>query len=123
MTEHRIGTQEEWKAKRDELLIEEKELTRRGDELARKRRDLPCVPVEKEYHFETETGTKTLSDLFHARSHLLVHHFMFAPPYEAGFPVSLTIADTLAPQVPLLIASDTAPLLAAREPSANLNAY
>jgi len=53
MTEHRIGTQEEWQAERDELLIEEKELTRRGDELARKRRGLPWVPVEKDYHFQT----------------------------------------------------------------------
>jgi predicted dithiol-disulfide oxidoreductase (DUF899 family) len=57
MADHRIGTQEEWQAKRDELLREEKELTRRGDELARKRRELPWVPVEKHYRFETEHGT------------------------------------------------------------------
>src|ERR687888_2310266 len=77
MTEHRIGTQEEWQAERDELLKEEKELTRLGDELARKRRELPWVPVEKEYAFETEEGTKTLADLFDGRSQLLVYHFMF----------------------------------------------
>ena len=123
MTEHRIGTQEEWKAKRDELLIEEKELTRRGDELAGKRRELPWVPVEKEYHFETETGTKTLSDLFHGRSQLLVYHFMFGPPYEAGCPVCSSIADTLAPQVPHLKARDTTLLLASRAPVAKLIAY
>src|SRR5213082_268633 len=73
MTEHRIGTQEEWQAERDELLKEEKELTHRGDELARKRRELPWVPVEKEYRFETERGEKTLADLFDGRSQLLVY--------------------------------------------------
>src|SRR3989440_2855071 len=123
MTEHRIGTQEEWQAERDELLIEEKELTRRGDELARKRRELPWVPVEKDYHFETEAGTKTLTDLFHGRSQLLVYHFMFGPPYEAGCPVCSSIADTLAPQVPHLKARDTTLLLASRAPLAKLIAY
>jgi len=123
MTEHRIGTQEEWQAERDELLIEEKELTRRGDELARKRRGLPWVPVEKDYHFQTEAGMKTLSDLFDGRSQLLVYHFMFGPPYEAGCPVCSSIADTLAPQVPHLKARDTTLLLASRAPLAKLIAY
>ena len=100
MTEHRIGTKEEWQAERDELLKEEKELTRRSDELARKRRELPWVPVEKDYRFETEDGTKTLADLFDGRSQLLVYHFMFGPPYEAGCPVCSSIADTLAPRCP-----------------------
>ena len=77
MSEHRIGTQEEWQAERDELLKEEKELTRRGDELARKRRELPWVPVQKDYRFETEGGTKILAELFDGRSQLLVYHFMF----------------------------------------------
>ena len=67
MTEHRIGTQQEWQAERDELLKEEKELTRRGDELARRRRELPWIPVEKDYRFETEDGTKTLADLLGIR--------------------------------------------------------
>ena len=58
MPEHRIATQEEWQAERDALLKEEKELTHRSDELARKRQGLPWVPVEKEYSFETEDGTK-----------------------------------------------------------------
>src|SRR6184192_2271040 len=71
MTEHRIGTQEEWQAERDELLREEKELTRRGDELTGKRRELPWVPVEKDYRFETEAGAKTLADLFDGSAQLL----------------------------------------------------
>ncbi len=84
MTEHRIGTQEEeeWRVERDELLKEEKELTRRGDELARKRRELPWVPVEKDYRFETEDGTTTLAELFDGKSQLLVYHFMFGPSFD-----------------------------------------
>src|SRR5205809_7485079 len=99
MTEHRIGTQDEWQAERDELLMEEKELTRRGDDLARNRRELPWVPVEKDYRFETEAGTKTPTDLFDVSSPLLLHHFMFRQTSQAGCPVCSYISDTLAPQV------------------------
>ncbi len=123
MAEHRIGTQEEWQAERDELLKEEKELTRRGDELAKKRRELPWVPVEKNYQFETEDGTKTLADLFDGRSQLLVYHFMFGPPYETGCPVCSSIADTLAAQVAHLKARDTTLLLASRAPLEKLLAF
>ncbi|HEY1369127.1 MAG TPA: DUF899 domain-containing protein [Gaiellaceae bacterium] len=123
MTEHRIGTQEEWQAERDALLKEEKELTRRGDELTRKRQELPWVPVEKDYRFETEDGTRSLAELFDGRSQLLVYHFMFGPPYTAGCPVCSSIADTLAPQVPHLKARDTTLLLASRAPLEKLLAY
>jgi predicted dithiol-disulfide oxidoreductase (DUF899 family) len=123
MTEQRIVTQDEWQTERDELLKEEKELTRRGDELARRRRGLPWVRVEKGYRFETEGGTKALADLFDGRSQLLVYHFMFGPPYEAGCPVCSSIADTLAAQVPHLKARDTTLLLASRGPLAKLLAY
>jgi predicted dithiol-disulfide oxidoreductase (DUF899 family) len=77
MTDHKIGTREEWLAARLELLEAEKELTRRGDELARRRQELPWVPVDKEYVFETVDGKKTLADLFAGRSQLLVYHLMF----------------------------------------------
>jgi predicted dithiol-disulfide oxidoreductase (DUF899 family) len=77
MTKYRVGTREEWLAARTELLEREKELTRRSDELARRRQTLPWVAVEKNYIFETGQGTKTLADLFDARSQLLVYHFMF----------------------------------------------
>jgi predicted dithiol-disulfide oxidoreductase (DUF899 family) len=123
MTEQRIGTQEEWQAERDALLKEEKELTRRGDELARKRRGLPWVPVEKDYRFETENGAKTLAELFDGGSQLLVYHFMFGPSWEAGCPVCSSIADTLAPQVPHLKARDTTLLLTSRAPLEKLVAY
>ena len=121
--QHKIGTQEEWQAARDELLAEEKALTRRGDELARKRRALPWVPVEKEYAFDTVDGTKTLAELFGGRSQLVVYHFMFGPDYDAGCPVCTSIADTLAPQAPHLRAKDTTLLLASRAPLPKLISY
>jgi predicted dithiol-disulfide oxidoreductase (DUF899 family) len=123
MPEHRVGTQEEWQAEREELLREEKELTSRGDELARRRRELPWVPVENEYRFETEDGTRTLAELFAGRSQLLVYHFMFGPSYTAGCPVCSSIADTLAPQVPHLKARDANLLLVSRAPLEKLLDY
>jgi predicted dithiol-disulfide oxidoreductase (DUF899 family) len=123
MTEHRVGTQEEWQAERDALLREEKELTRRGDELAAKRRELPWVAVEKDYRFETEGGATTLADLFEGRSQLLVYHFMFGPDWDAGCPVCSSFADTLNAQIPHLRARDTTLLLASRAPLEKLLAY
>jgi predicted dithiol-disulfide oxidoreductase (DUF899 family) len=123
MTEPRIGTHAEWQAERDELLKEEKELTRRGDELARKRRELPWVPMEEDYRFETEDGGKTLADLFAGRSQLVVYHFMFGPTWTGGCPVCSSIADTLAPQAPHLRARDATLLLASRAPLEKLRAY
>src|SRR5256885_661991 len=76
-TDHKIGTGEEWRAARLELLEAEKALMRRSDELARRRQELPWVPVEKDYVFETDEGRKTLAELFDGRSQLLVYHFMF----------------------------------------------
>ena len=123
MTNHRIETQEEWAAARAELLVRENEHTRLGGELARQRRELPWVPVEKDYRFETEDGTKTLAELFDGRSQLMVYHFMFAPPWDAGCPICSSIADTLAPQVAHLKAKDTTLLLASRAPLQKLLAY
>ena len=90
----RVGTPEEWRAARIALLEREKELTRRSDELARERQELPWVPVEKEYRFETVEGSKTLPELFDGRSQLLVYHFMFGPAYTAGCPTCSAAADT-----------------------------
>ena len=82
MLEHVVATREEWLAASQELLAAEKEHSRRGDELARRRRQLPWVPIQKEYTFETNEGTKTLADLFDGRSQLLVYHFMFGFGYR-----------------------------------------
>ena len=123
MTDHRTGTREEWLSARLELLAAEKELTRRGDEVARLRRELPWVAIEKEYLFDTDGGPASLADLFEGRSQLLVYHFMFGPPYETGCPVCSSIADTLNPQVPHLGARDTTLLLASRGPLERLLAF
>jgi predicted dithiol-disulfide oxidoreductase (DUF899 family) len=123
MNKHRIGTQVEWQAERDELLKEEKELTRRNDELARKRRELPWVPVEKEYRFETEDGTKSLAELFDGRSQLLIYHFMFGPSYEAGCTVCSSIADMLDPNVVHLKARDVTLICSSRAPLDKLLDY
>ena len=123
MTEPKIGTQEEWQAARDELLKEEKELTHRGDELTKKRQELPWVPVEKDYEFETTDGTKSLADLFDGHSQLLIYHFMFGPPYDAGCIACSSITDTLAPNVPHLAARDTKLMLVSRAPLERLQAY
>ena len=123
MPEHRVGTQEEWQAERDELLAKEKELTRLNDELAERRRQLPWVPVEKEYSFETEDGTKSLADLFDGRSQLLIYHFMFGPAYEAGCPVCSSIADTLEPNAVHLRARDVTLICSSRAPLEKLIGY
>ena len=93
MTDHKTGTREEWLAARLRLLEAEKELTRRGDELARQRQELPWVRVEKAYRFETDQGNVSLADLFRGRSQLLVYHFMFGADYAAGCASCSAIAD------------------------------
>jgi predicted dithiol-disulfide oxidoreductase (DUF899 family) len=123
----RVGTRDEWLAARVELLDEEKELTRRGDELARKRRELPWVPVEKEYSFETREGTKTLAELFDARSQLLVYHFMFGPSVEgwpeAGCPGCSYTADSLDGAAVHLPPHDVTFVAVSRAPLDRLEAY
>jgi predicted dithiol-disulfide oxidoreductase (DUF899 family) len=123
MTEHNVGTREEWHAAREKLLEQEKELTHRSDELARQRRELPWVPVDKEYRFETNDGTKTLAELFDGRSQLLVYHFMFGPEYTAGCPVCSSGADTYNGAVPHLNARDVTFTCISRAPLEKLQAY
>ena len=91
--QHKTVSRDEWLAARLGLLEAEKELTRRSDELARRRQELPWVRVDKEYRFETDEGTASLADLFQGRSQLLVYHFMFGPDYAAGCPSCSAIAD------------------------------
>jgi predicted dithiol-disulfide oxidoreductase (DUF899 family) len=123
MTTHKVGTREEWQAARDQLLAEEKELTRRNDELAKKRRELPWVPVEEEYSFETEAGAKSLAELFDGRSQLLLYHVMFGPTYEAACTVCSSIVDTIAANAVHLAARDVTMLLVSRAPVEKLEAY
>jgi predicted dithiol-disulfide oxidoreductase (DUF899 family) len=84
MPEHKIGTREDWQTARDELARLEAEQAEREEEIKRRRRELPWVPVEKEYEFETEEGKKTLAELFDGRSQLLAYNIMYGPDYELG---------------------------------------
>jgi predicted dithiol-disulfide oxidoreductase (DUF899 family) len=122
-SQHKIGTRDEWAAAREELLAREKEHTRLGDELARQRRDLPWVRVEKDYRFETDEGTRTLADLFDGRSQLLVYHFMFGPSYEAGCTTCSSMADTIDGALPHLHARDVTMTYVSQAPLAKLQAY
>ena len=123
MSDHKIATREEWLAAREQLLAREKEHTRLGDELARQRRELPWVPVEKEYRFDTDDGEKALVELFDGRSQLLVYHFMFGPSYQAGCPVNSSMADTVDGVLPHLHARDVTFLLVSQAPLEKLRAY
>ena len=123
MADHEIGTREEHQAAREELLKREKELTRVSDELAKERRELPWVPIEKDYSFDTEAGPKTLAELFDGRSQLMAYHFMFGPTYTAGCPVCSSGADTYNGAVPHLNARDVTFLCISRAPLEKLQAY
>jgi predicted dithiol-disulfide oxidoreductase (DUF899 family) len=123
MTEHRVGTRQEWLAARTKLLEAERELTRRSDQLARERRDLPWVRVDKDYRFETNEGTKTLEELFGGRSQLLVYHFMFGPAYDAGCPTCSAAADTFDGGVVHMNQRDVTFLCVSRAPLEKLQAY
>jgi predicted dithiol-disulfide oxidoreductase (DUF899 family) len=120
---HTTGSSEEHQAARLELLAAEKELTRRGDELARRRRELPWVPIGKEYVFDTDDGEKTLGELFDDRSQLLVYHFMFGPRWTEGCPVCSYWADSFNGAVIHLAHRDVTMLCASRAPIDRLQAY
>jgi len=123
MTKHRTGTRKEWLAERLQLLEAEKELTRRSDELARRRQELPWVRIDKDYRFETEKGSASLADLFRGRSQLLVYHFMFGPDYTAGCPSCSSIADGFNGFAVHLANHDVMLWAVSRAPLAKLQAY
>jgi predicted dithiol-disulfide oxidoreductase (DUF899 family) len=123
MTRHITGTRNEWLPARLELFGAEKELTRRSDELARRRQELPWVRIDKEYRFETDEGSASLADLFRGRSQLLVYHFMFGPDYTAGCPSCSMIADGFDGFVVHLANHDVTLAAVSRAPLAKLQAY
>src|SRR5262249_4812324 len=106
-----------------ELLQAEKDLTGRGDELARRRQELPWVRVDKAYRFDTEEGSASLADLFRGRSQLLVYHFMFGPDYTAGCPSCSAIADGFNGIAVHLAHHDVMLWAVSRAPLAKLQAY
>jgi predicted dithiol-disulfide oxidoreductase (DUF899 family) len=123
MTGHLTGTRKDWLAARLDLLDAEKELTRRSDELAQRRRELPWVRIDKDYVFETDEGRASLADLFRGRSQLLVYHFMFGPDYTAGCPSCSSIADGFNGVAAHLANHDVMLWAVSRAPLAKLAAY
>src|SRR3954462_11963981 len=123
MNAYQTGTREEWLAARIELLDAEKAHTRQGDELARRRQELPWVRVEKDYEFDTDDGPASLRDLFRGRSQLIVYHFMFGPDYSAGCPSCSAIADGFNGFVVHLANHDVTLSAVSRAPLGKLQAY
>ncbi|HYJ31930.1 MAG TPA: DUF899 domain-containing protein, partial [Candidatus Binatia bacterium] len=123
MTKHKTGTRKEWLAARLDLLEAEKEHTRKSDELARRRQELPWVRIDKEYQFDTDEGRASLKDLFRGRSQLLVYHFMFGPDYKAGCPSCSAIADGFNGIAVHLANHDVMLTAVSRAPLAKLQAY
>jgi predicted dithiol-disulfide oxidoreductase (DUF899 family) len=123
MTAHTTGTADEHLTARLELLAAEKEHTRRGDELARMRRALPWVPIEKRYLFDTDEGEKSLAELFDGRSQLLVYHFMFGPEWTLGCPVCSYWADSFDGGVVHLAHRDVTMMCVSRAPLDRIESY
>jgi predicted dithiol-disulfide oxidoreductase (DUF899 family) len=124
LTEHRIGTREQWQEARDELAKLEAEQAERGAEIKRKRRELPWVPVEKEYVFDTAEGKKSLGDLFEGRSQLLAYNVMFGPDYTNGAcPGCTSLADGLDGQLIHMNKRDVTLMAFSRAPIERLVAY
>src|SRR5438067_4468024 len=124
MHEHRIGTREEWQVARDELAKLEAEQAQRNEEITRTRRDLPWVPVEKQYEFDTEDGKKTLGELFDGRSQLLAYNIMFGPDYTLGAcPGCTSLADGLDGTLVHMRHRDVTLLCFSRAPVDRLTSY
>jgi predicted dithiol-disulfide oxidoreductase (DUF899 family) len=123
MTSHKVGTREEWQEARNALLERENEHAQRSEELARARQELPWVPVEKEYTFATEEGTKTLAELFDGRSQLLAYNIMFGPSYEAACPGCSGLADHLDAALVHLSHRDVTLICFSRAPLEKLQPY
>jgi predicted dithiol-disulfide oxidoreductase (DUF899 family) len=122
-TPHKTGTREEWLKARIDLLKAEKDLTHRSDALAEQRQNLPWVPVEKPYRFDTDKGPATLADLFQGRSQLIVYHFMYGPDYKAGCPSCSSLADSFNGVYQHLAHHDVMFWAVSRAPLATLQAY
>src|SRR3954454_19304404 len=124
MTPHNVGTREEWQAARDELAKLEAEHAELTQKVTEKRRELPWVPVEKDYELDTEDGKKTLAELFEGRSQLLAYNVMYGPDYTLGAcPGCTSLADTLDSARVHLNHMDVTLIAFSRAPIDELSAY
>jgi predicted dithiol-disulfide oxidoreductase (DUF899 family) len=121
--QHRVVSRDEWLAARRQLLSQEKEFTRRRDELSAERRELPWVRVDKDYVFDTPDGKATLADLFDGRSQLMVYHFMFGPDWEQGCPSCSFVSDHIDGANWHLPHRDVTLLAVSRAPLAQIEAF
>ena len=122
-TTHQVVSPEKWIEARRAHLVKEKQLTRQRDELARERRELPWVKVEKEYAFDTPRGKATLADLFAGRTQLLIYHFMFGPQWSEGCPSCSFVCDHIDGAVPHLAARDVTLTMVSRAPLGKIEAF
>src|SRR3954452_5603097 len=124
MADHKTGTREEWESARDELAKLEAEHAERNNEIKKKRRELPWVPVEKEYEFDTVEGKKTLDELFDGRSQLLAYNIMYGPDYTKGAcPGCTSLGDEFSGPLVHLNHQDVTFLCFSRAPIDRLAAY
>jgi len=121
--DHEVVSNSEWLRACGEFLAEEKEFTRRSDDLARRRRELPWTPVEREYIFDGPRGRMSLADLFDGRSQLATYHFMFGPDWAEGCPGCSYVTDHIDGAVEHLRARDVTPVLVSRAPLEKLAAF
>src|SRR4051795_7794165 len=120
---NKVVTRDEWKAAIDGVHKREDDLARLDEAIAKERQELPWLPIEREYVFDTEDGKKTLVELFAGRSQLLIYHLMFGPTYEAACPGCTTLADGFDGAVPHLNARDITLIALSRAPIEKLTAY
>jgi predicted dithiol-disulfide oxidoreductase (DUF899 family) len=119
----KVGTEQEWQAARKELLTAERELEEHAERVEEQRRELPWVPVEKEYSFATEEGPKSLPELFDGRSQLLIYHLMFGEDWEVACPGCSSLADGLSGTVVHLNDRDLTLICMSKAPLEKLDAY
>jgi predicted dithiol-disulfide oxidoreductase (DUF899 family) len=119
----RVGTEQEWRAARKELLANESQLEEQAERVERQRRELPWVPVEKEYRFATESGSRTLPELFEGRSRLLIYHLMFGEEWEVACPGCTSLADGLSGTLVHVNGHDATLICMSQAPPEKLVAY
>src|SRR5204862_7279124 len=119
----KVGTEQEWQAARKELLAAERELEEHAERVETQRRELPWVPVEKEYRFATEDGPKSLAELFEGRSQLLIYHLMFGEDWAVACPGCSSLVDGLGGVVAALDDRDVTLLCMSQAPLDKLAAY
>jgi predicted dithiol-disulfide oxidoreductase (DUF899 family) len=118
-----IVSAQQWKAAHQELLVKEKEFTRRRDALAASRRRMPWTQVEHRYEFESPEGTVSLVDLFAGRRQLIVYR-AFVEPGVHGWPehgcVGCSLMADNVGNLAHLNARDTTLVYASRAPQEDL---